>query len=171
MAFIDARGFVAAKAVPVRQCVDCGAPISAYSRGRCEPCAYLTMRRPMPEDFMIILKRLGSAGAARHYRSSLSTITKWRRDLEIRPNARAKKPTARRTYPTKCNINYQHREWTRPAQAAYFLQRFDAVFRCDEHGHVPKKGEALFWYRNGRVLTDDEIMAKAARLGWKPVSV
>lgn len=117
---------------------------------------------------MATLKRLGSAGAAKHYRSSLSTITKWRRDIGIQPHERARRGHVRAKYNfTFCPL-ITHRDYSMVGQAADFLRRFAAVFRCDETGKVPKRGPALFWNRNGYVLTDEELAAKAARLGWKP---
>jgi len=151
-------------------CTDCGRRISPYSRGRCEGCAYEFMKRPMPDDFMEILKKHGSAGAAKHYRASLSTVTRWRRDSGISKHERAKPA---RYCGGKFNFSERplivHRDMAQAGQAADFLRKFAAVYRCDESGRVPKRGQGKFWNRNGYVLTDEELIAKARRMGWAPI--
>lgn len=155
-------------------CKDCGVPISAYSRGRCGPCADLARTRPIPDDFMIVLKQKGSLGAAAHYRASAATVTRWRRQMDLRPHARAvKRPvnfSARRVSGGFRETPLpNNRDWSIVGQAVEFLRRIGPVFRCAATGAATSAGE--FWNRNGWVLSDEDVMSRATRLGWKPVEV
>lgn len=150
-------------------CIDCGRPISPYSRGRCRACGYLGLKRQVPDDFLTVLRRLGSHGAARHYRASLGTITRWRRELDLRPQARIKKGigqqrTSRGFVERPLLIM---RDLTLAGQAADFLRRYGSVFRCDAAGKPDAKGS--HWKRNFSVLDDSELMHRATRLGWTPM--
>lgn len=155
-----------------RACRECGTPISAYSRGRCEPCAYSAMRKPPPDDLAIILRKLGSCGAAKHYGSSLSTVTRWRREIGLMPHERTRyrQPTFRPQM-FKLAPLLVVRDYTSVGQAADFLRKFGPVSRCEADGQYPKRGNGTCWNRNGYILSDDELMAKARRLGWKPVRI
>lgn len=151
-------------------CVDCGVRISPYSRGRCVKCGYKGLVRPVPEDFMAILRLHGSPGAARHYHASLSTITRWRRQIGLRPDARIKKGIGQsrsRGFVERPLIS--KRDLTVIGQAVDFLRTRGPVFRCDAHGAPAVHGE--FWNRGGWVLSDNDILARATRLGWAPVEV
>jgi len=57
---------------------------------------------------------------------------------------------------------------SRAGQAADYLRRHGPVFRCSAVGGANTKGD--FWSRRGFVLTDDEIIERAERLGWEPES-
>lgn len=59
------------------------------------------------------------------------------------------------------------RDLTLAGQAADFLRRFGSVYRCDVTGKPNSKGTR--WKRNYSVLTDDELMHRARRLGWTPM--
>ncbi len=154
-----------------RYCSDCGAEITEHSRGRCETCAYAAMRKPAPDDLAAVLRRLGSCGAAKHYKSSLSTVTRWRREIGMSKHERAR-VTRRPAYQGFKPAPFRAvRDFSIVGQAADFLRRFGPVSRCGEDGKYPKRGVGQFWNRNGYVLTDDELMAKARRLGWEPVGM
>lgn len=56
------------------------------------------------------------------------------------------------------------RDMSAAGSAADHLRRYGAVFRCGPDGKPNAKGG--FWNRNSHVLTDDEIMSRASRLGW-----
>lgn len=57
---------------------------------------------------------------------------------------------------------------SRAGQAAEYLQRFGPVYRCNANGRADAEGQ--HWSRRGFVLTDDEIIERADRLGWQPES-
>jgi len=58
------------------------------------------------------------------------------------------------------------RDLTRAGQAAEYLLRFGPIYRCNALGGADAKGE--FWSRSGFVLTGEEVIARAERLGWEP---
>lgn len=64
-----------------RQCVDCGATITCNARSRCRSCGYAALRRPAPSDFASMLALVGSHECAKHYGASLSTVTRWRKQI------------------------------------------------------------------------------------------
>ena len=144
----------------------CGSPISPYSRGKCRPCGYIGLKRDVPEGFLVILRLVGSQGAARHFKASLGTVTRWRREIGLVPQERARKAIMRSVR----SRGFQEvkliicRDFTLPGQAASFLRRFGAVYRCDERGNPNAKGS--HWKRNFSVLDDGELMDRAKRLGW-----
>jgi len=149
-------------------CTDCNAPISPYSRGRCRKCGYSALVRPVPEDFLAVLRKLGSQGAARHYHSSLATVTRWRRELDLKPQYRAKKGIGQsrfRGFTERPLIN--HRDLTMAGQAVEFLRRYGAVYRCDGDGKPNAKGS--HWRRNYSILSDEQVIYQATRLGWVQV--
>jgi DNA-directed RNA polymerase subunit RPC12/RpoP len=153
-----------------RQCVDCGAPISDISRGRCVRCGHRPMVRKCPEDFLAILATTGSRLAAAHYRASLKTITRWRREHGLAPNYRARRGSStgrlnRSRFTMAPKALLVHRDFTMPGRAADYLQRFGPVYRCLTTGKAHPKG--TYWNRNGYVLTDAQLIDRALRLGWK----
>lgn len=113
-----------------------------------------------------MLRQLGSKAAAAHYRTSLKTIARWRAESGMRRFQRGKARVRRRNHHYVLNMSRTEifRDMSAPGSAADFLRRYGSVFRCDENRKPNAKGG--FWNRNGRVLTDDEIMSRAARLGW-----
>lgn len=148
-------------------CIDCQAPISPYSRGRCRQCGYVGLKRAVPDEFEVILRKLGSQGAARHFHASLGTVTRWRREIGLRPQERARKPSmfgAVRSRGFSERPLLLRRDFTLAGQAADFLRRYGSVYRCDANGKPNPKG--VCWKRNFSVLTDEEIMGRATRLGW-----
>lgn len=147
-------------------CVDCGAPISPHSRGRCIPCGHRGMKRDVPDDFADILRSLGSRGAARHYKTSLSTLTRWRRECGMHKHQRAK-PTimaARRTGFAERPL-MQNRDMSFAGQAADYLKRFGSLHRCNSDGSFNPKGDC--WRRNNRVVTSDRLIKIAVSLGFR----
>lgn len=115
-----------------------------------------------------MLRQLGSHGAARHYHASLGTITRWRRELDLRPQARIKKGIGQqrssRGFVERPLLTV--RDLTPSGQAADFLRRYGSVYRCDVSGKPNSKG--THWRRNLSILDDDTLMRHAARLGWTP---
>lgn len=156
-----------ARTTIVRHCRDCGAIINRSSRGQCKPCATVGLRRSCPEDFLFILRRLGSQGASRHYRASLSTVTRWRRELELKPQTRMKVGIGQ----SRMSPGFMprplllYRDMTIAGQAADYLRRYGSVYRCDENGKPNSKG--THWRRGLSIITDDSLIHRAVRLGWK----
>lgn len=157
--------------ITYRGCRDCGAPISMRSRGRCTRCGRASLQRACPDDFLIMLKQLGgSKAAARHYNASLKTITRWRLERGLNPGQLVKRRQRRKLgspygRPGGLPRVEIFRDMTAAGFAADYLRKFGAVYRCGENGKPVAKGG--FWNRNGRVLTDEDIISRAERLGWK----
>lgn len=152
---------------PQKHCRTCGTQISRYSRGQCRSCGYIGLKRNCPDDFLSVLHRLGSQGAAKHFNASLSTVTRWRREAGMALHERARRARSGglpKQRGVLCSGLLQ-RDVSLPGQAADFLRQFGSVHRCDVTGKPNTKGK--FWRRNFSVLSDEEIMSRAARLGWK----
>lgn len=155
---------------PARHCKSCGTQISRYSRGHCRSCGYIGLKRDCPGDFLAVLKNLGSQGAAKHFSASLSTVTRWRHEEGLALHMRAKhgvvggNPSFR---VAMGRIAPRNRDMSMAGQAADFLRQFGSVYRCNERGKPDAKG--THWRRNLSVLSDDEMIARAARLGWVEV--
>lgn len=151
--------------VIVKHCRDCGTIINRSSRGRCKPCANVGLKRACPADLLLILRTYGSHGAAKHYHASLATVTRWRRELELTPQARMKKgigQSRQRGFIARPLITV--RDTSIAGQAVDYLRRYGSVYRCDQFGKPDPRGS--HWKRNFTILTDDEIIARARRLGW-----
>lgn len=152
---------------PVKHCKTCGTQISRYSRGHCRSCGYVGLKRNCPDDFMAVLHRLGSQGAAKHFNASLSTVTRWRREAGMALHERARRARCG-GLPKQRGIlcsGLLQRDMSLPGQAADFLRQFGSIYRCDAKGKASAKG--THWRRNLSVLSDEELMARAVRLGWK----
>lgn len=155
-------------------CIDCGTPISPYSRGRCRSCGYKGLKREVPDDFAKVVRVMGSQGAARHYHTSLSTVTRWRREMGMVKHERAKRPSfsGGGTFRTRGFVErplMTNRDFTLAGQAAEFLRHYGSVYRCDASGKPNAKG--THWKRNFSILTDDQIVSRAKRLGFEPFDV
>lgn len=160
------------------KCLDCYAPISDCSRGRCQACANIARRRPMPSDFPEVIRRLGSKGAAKHYNCSLSHITEWRRKAGLRFRERMRPSLlagtaiahrAHRRHSPRAIAHLARTCLTQADEAAEFLRKFGAVYRCTPEGIPSAKGS--HWKRNFTVLNDEEIIGRAARLGWGKIEL
>lgn len=155
---------------PARQCRTCGVAISATSRGLCKRCSYISSVRPVPDNFVAILRRLGSHGAAREFSASLSTITMWRRQIGLEKHYRAKKPTPQfRPRGFREASVFTNRDQSPIGQAVDFLRKYGSVYRCTESGKPDAKGE--FWKRNFTVLSDIQVIDRARRLGWTETEI
>jgi hypothetical protein len=123
---------------------------------------------------MIVLRQKGSLGAAAHYKASAATVTRWRRQMDLRPHARAvKRPGGAHARRGRGGFRETplpvYRDWSVVGQAVEFLRRIGPVFRCLATGAASSKGE--FWNRNGWVLSDEDVLSRARRLGWVLVEV
>ena len=123
-------------------------------------------RLVVPEDFMTVICLVGSHGAAAHYRVSLTDITNWRRQMGLPFGVKAVTPKVRpRFRPKGAKQDEIKVDMSTAGQAAAFLRRLGPVFRCNRAGKPDDAG--AFWNRAGWVLSDDEIVSRAVRLGWR----
>lgn len=154
-------------APPLGICCDCGEATSPHSRGRCVKCGHANMKRAVPDDFAQVLRSLGSQGAAKHYRTSLSTLTRWRRECGMAKHHRAKPSAAggmRRSGFTERPL-MQARDMSFVGQAADYLRRYGSIHRCNHDGSFNPKGD--HWRRNNRIVTSDHIVKIAINLGYR----
>lgn len=64
------------------------------------------------------------------------------------------------------------RDMSHAGQAADFLRHSAPIHRCDARGRTQREhANAGFWNRGGFVLTDDEVVRRAARQGWMPAEL
>lgn len=117
---------------------------------------------------------------AQHFGVAPSTISKWAKHLGIkryRPAAPVEqrpvqRRPARRSFRQAISASPSgnisptrvHLDASPASLAAEFLRRFGEVVRCNPKGDYDAKG--THWRRNRAVLTADEVMQRAARLGW-----
>ncbi|ODP39275.1 hypothetical protein [Sphingomonas turrisvirgatae] len=168
-----------------RRC-GCGASIT-HKAVRCRSCASKelakAMLRPVPADFQEIAPGKTINELQRIYSAGPDTVVRWRKEAGIvgprkgAPASVQAQPEPRATVPRKPRVGrfrqvqprplIDHRDISRAGLAAQFLQRFGQVIRCDADGSINPKG--THWLRGGRfVLTDNEIMQRAERNGWRP---
>jgi hypothetical protein len=164
-----------------RVCLDCPAPISPTSKGRCRSCTTkrlneagrnLSSRPPankiaIPQGFALVAPHITMKEARLRYGRAAETIQRWCSEAGVqlmRPNHLVAGSASRKFSPTAPRA---HVEAGEAGQAADFLRRFGPVFRCDADGRQLQDG--FFWNRGGRtVLTDEELIERAKRNGWRP---
>lgn len=96
----------------------------------------------------------------RAYGIGLTRARRWCKELEVWPR-RAVRSSQR----VKLAPQPVVRPMTRTDFAADYLRRYGPVYRCDAKGAFSPIGQ--FYSRGGRVLTGDEVIARATRLGWQ----
>lgn len=77
---VDAGDTRLTGAGPRSTCMDCDAPITRYSLGRCQRCAPLAAKveaRPMPDDLTERASEMTHREMMGHYQASSSTICRW----------------------------------------------------------------------------------------------
>ena len=178
-------------------CVDCGVKCFKRAT-RCRPCSGIARagiarskqdrEAPLPADFAKVAATRTIFELRKHYGKGERTIKRWLneagiersrasrfggRELPPRP-VKAETPSPRKATAPRAVWRQpgprplpDHRDNSRAGLAAQYLQRFGPVVRCDEKGALTPKG--THWLRGGRfILTDDEIIARAERNGWRP---
>lgn len=148
-------------------CVTCKAPEAASPKQMCRACAKKRFTRAVPEDFGDMIRVLTSAQAAKHYRSSLSTVTRWRREIGLPAHRPAMQGRAKRQKSAFFSKSYQvqNKIFSAVEMAADHLRRHGSVYRCAPSGDADAKGR--YWNRAGHVLTDHEMLARAQADGWR----
>lgn len=61
------------------------------------------------------------------------------------------------------------RDMTVVGQAADHLKKVSQIWRCDENRAPNPKGK--YWNRGGYLLTNDDVIERATRLGWRYVTI
>lgn len=119
-------------------------------------------RRPVPDGFALVARGMTIKQLRERFGASEPLVRRWCAETGVEPR-RAGYVRFRQVQPRPLP---DARDISRAGLAAQFLQRFGPVTRCTEDGRVDPKG--THWLRGGRfVLTDDEIMDRAARNGWR----
>lgn len=119
------------------------------------------INRPRPADFMAVQAGLTIQQIMLRYGVGRDVVRRWLADSGIdRQQLRLIKPNAYLTAP----IDRVARDSSRAGQAADFLRRFGAVYRCNERGGADVKGNR--WRRGSAILTDAELIERAERNGW-----
>ena len=145
--------------------------------------------KPCPADFVEIAATRNTHAICKHYGVGERTVKRWfaekgiirTRATRLFDPSKPPRPVKPVTVvasrkPAVSRVNWRkpkpaplpdHRDNSRAGLAAQFLQRFGPVVRCNEDGRLNATG--THWLRGGRfVLTDDEIIARAERNGWRP---
>lgn len=119
-----------------------------------------------PDGFEAAARVADDEALASRYSVSRTTVGRWRRSLKLPVVHRV---TVRPHGPHVKTIAVARvaKADSRAAMAAEHLRHLGPVFRCDDAGRADPKGQ--FWNRGGRtVLTDDELIERAVRNGWRP---
>jgi hypothetical protein len=124
-------------------------------------------RLSVPEDFARLAGYKTRADLAKHYGVSVDTITRWRRVAGLRrfpvtSTAHFRSPGL------SAAMTRGRRDETLAGRAVDHLRRYGPVYRCREDGEPDFAGR--FWNRGGHVLTDDDVIQRARRLGFDPDS-
>jgi hypothetical protein len=95
---------------------------------------------------------------------------RWRREAGLtgRPEpVKTVKPSRRRENAyLVAPVDRASRDTSRAGDAAEYLRRYGPVYRCDVKGRANPRAD--YWMRGSTVLTDNDIIERAERNGWKP---
>lgn len=103
---------------------------------------------------------------AGHYGVSLGMIDRWFRETGLQPLGRRQaeaRVVAGMGSPKPARI-ISSRDMSLAGRAADFLQKRDAIFRCNERGEFDHKG--TFWRWHGRTWDAAQIVEIAEDKGW-----
>ena len=126
-----------------------------------------TRALPAPDGFELIAPGMTEKQLRERFGRSSEKIRKWCAEAGVAPRRAGLKPGAA-SFRFNPQAPVVHRDVSRPGLAADFLRRFGPVYRCGPNGRPMTNG--LHWNRGGHVLTDEEIISRAIRNGWKPES-
>lgn len=119
--------------------------------------------RAVPDGFALVARGMTMKQLRERFGASEALVRRWCAEAGVEPR-RAGYAYFRQVQPRALP---DARDNSRAGLAAQYLQKFGSVVRCDAEGRVDPRG--THWLRGGRyVLTDDEIMSRATRLGWAP---
>lgn len=157
---------------PTRTC-GCGNTMSKQSKV-CRSCHFKavndgrkgnpTPRKPMwyiPEGFAADARNMNAIQLASRYGKAVDTVRRWARECGI--TLMPVHIRFRRALPRQAVDN---RDTTLVGRAAKFLQSYGNIYRCNEKREQDIAGQ--FWNRGGFLLTDEEVISRAERLGWSP---
>lgn len=117
--------------------------------------------RPVPEGFAGLARELTTHELVDRFGVSADTIKRWRRAAGVRLRQR-------RNFVTRgpgTNIHTPAMDTSLAGRAVTdCLRQKGPIWRCNANGQFNPKGQ--WWNRGGHVLTDDEVIARAERLGW-----
>lgn len=117
----------------------------------------------MPDGFALVAPTMTIKQLRERYGRCKTVIERWLAEAGVT----ARKPLDRHigNYPLQLTKRV-HRDESRAGLAAEFLRRFGPVYRCRSTGEASIGGS--HWNRGGFVLTGDELIYRAERLGWNP---
>jgi hypothetical protein len=115
-----------------------------------------------PDNFAQIAASATISQLKLHYGVGDCVIKRWCAETNAEPRQPAYVVFRRNQFPPI----KAHRDCSQVGQAADFLRKYGAVYRCYESGRAATKG--THWSRNGFVLTDAELISRAEHLGWDP---
>ncbi|UIJ43705.1 hypothetical protein LZK98_11450 [Sphingomonas cannabina] len=121
--------------------------------------------RALPEDFARLANYKTRGDLAKHYAVSADTVTRWRRAAGL-PRFPVTSAVHFRGPGLSTALTRGRRDETLAGRAVDHLRRYGPVYRCREDGEPDFAGR--FWNRGGHVLTDDDVIQRARRLGFDP---
>lgn len=117
---------------------------------------------PLPDNFAAIAPTMTLVELQIYYGRGQTVLRRWIAESGVRPRRRVSTFVSRgNRIPTAPRVSL---DLSRAGGAAEFLRQFGPVYRCHELGRPDAKGK--FWNRGGYVLTDDDIIQRAERLGY-----
>jgi hypothetical protein len=124
-------------------------------------------RHQAPPDFARVAPTKTRYMLALHYRRGVGTIDRWCAEARVSPRPGQGRGTPVRIVSGSDRafspVEKPHRDLSPAGRAVDFLRRFGPVTRCDAEGRHDAEGTH---YRRGAfVLTGDELIARALRLG------
>jgi transposase-like protein len=127
-----------------------------------------------PDGFALIASQHSLTDLARRYGVSTSTVSRWSREVGVTRTRGGERKTDGKTITPASVPKLQayhratptivHRDLSTAGMAADYLRRLGPVVRCDDAGRYDPAGS--HYRRGSTVLTHDEVIARAERLGW-----
>lgn len=133
-------------------------------------------REPIPDDLAERAAEMTMTQLAAHYGRSDYLIRAWLKEKGLRAKA-ARMGTGKRgpgssgwkSFGQRASGDWtklhDNRDCSRAGMAAKYLGRLGPIYRCDARGKPLPDG--FFWNRGGFVLSDDEVIERALRNGWR----